>query len=198
MVQPPRKSLLERRDIIVGSRPYLEHSVCRPYGFTTLYDRHHRNGLGAARMSDIECLNPHASAGSHAVLILDERDIAYVLKCMCLPAQLCRLLEFLGSSGSLHFACEFPLQTFKIARQKLANVFDALRVFAPVHLPRASPRTQPYLPVETRLARGKALPCRVLLCAWDTLRISEREYSTDYFHRFLKLRAVGKGTKNSF
>src|SRR3989344_551419 len=77
-------------------------------------------------------------------------------------------------------------------------MFDALRVFASAHLARADPRAQSYLHAKTRLARGKALPCRVLFFAGHTLCVAERKYSTDYFHRFLKLHAVGKRAENSF
>src|SRR3989344_4025278 len=77
-------------------------------------------------------------------------------------------------------------------------MFDALRVFASAHLARADPRAQSYLHAKTRLARGKALPCRVLFFAGHALCVAERKYSTDYFHRFLKLRTVRKGAENSF
>src|SRR3989344_6125985 len=76
-------------------------------------------------------------------------------------------------------------------------MFDALRVFASAHLARADPRAQSYLHAKTRLARGKALPCRVLFFAGQTLCVTEREYSPDDFHRLLKLHTVRERAKSS-
>src|SRR3989338_9043920 len=190
--KPPRKRLFERRDVVIRGCFYFEHSVRRLYGFTPLYDRQDRHGLRATRVRHVECLDtdvyPERSRRASRrdpVLVFDERHVAYVSEGVYLSSQLRRLLESLRRRRCFHFAHKFPLQALEIPRKKPADVFDALRVFSFTHPARTNPRTQSYLPVETRFpARGRA-------------GVSERKYPSYHFERLFQLSAMREWTIHS-